>query len=595
MSDSHSGRWFFSLRTRLLATLAAIQIVFLVAALVGLDVFLGRFFEQIETSHASQLGRAIKLGLRQQMLREPAAGVESSLEDLRQVEGLQRVWIIDKNGRVAYATDRSMVGRVLDRQHDQACVACHAGTGTRQTHTSFATNETSVPIIRYVDVVANEKPCQGCHDSKQRINGIVLVEQSTETFRQTRATVRSRLTFTGAATLFALAGASLLTLTLLVLRPVRRLMTGVARLGSGDLTVRVPIRGRSELTELAAAFNSMTSDLGRHVDEIRNKTAELSIVYAVLGRLTRSIDQAELRDIVLQAFLEVLRADQAVLLSRRAGATSIEGVSRTRDQVRAGRIRCGDDGEIVLPKVFPMDVVDGWRRGELREPFVTTDHHLVVLPIETALKATLLLMVRREQPLSEPETNANLLATVAEHVGVAFNNAELYSQAITDELTQLFTVRHFYERLGECATRYARDGQLFCVLMIDLDHFKQVNDRSGHPAGDAVLSEVSRILRNSIRLPDSGYRYGGDELAVLLPGAGFAAGREVAERLQRGIEHMQITLSSGEVVRITASIGIAACPDHGTSPSELVAAADAALYNAKGAGRNRVAEPAPSP
>lgn len=209
--------------------------------------------------------------------------------------------------------------------------------------------------------------------------------------------------------------------------------------------------------------------------------------------------------------------------------------------------------------------------------------------------ATVLLIVRREVPFTVPETNAKLLAVVAEHVGVAFNNAELYSQAITDELTRLFTVRHFYDQLDGCVALYAREGRVFCVLMLDLDLFKSVNDTWGHLAGDAVLQDVAAVMRNSIRLPDSSYRYGGDEMAVLLPGAEIAAGREVAERLQRGIENMRTTTSEGEVLRITASIGIAACPEHGSSPRELVAAADAALYNAKRGGRNRVAEPEPLP
>lgn len=595
MSNHSGGRWYFSLRTTLIATLAGIQLVFLLVAFGGLDAFLSRFFEQVATTQASQIGHTIKVGLRQQMLRQPDTGVEGSLEDLRQVKDVQRVWIIDKHGRIAYATDHPMVGRVLDRQRAPACVVCHTATGLRETHTAFVTNESAVPIIRYVDVVANEPACQGCHDARQRINGIVLVEQSTETFRATLSTVRTRLASTGGFMLVAVLGASFLALTFLVLRPVSRLKTGVAQLGTSDLTVRIPVQGRGELAELAGAFNGMTGDLERHVEEIRNMTAELSVVYAILGRLTKSIDLSELRDIVLEAFLQVFGADQAVLLSRADGESSSDAGSRSRDQNRTGRIRPDEHGHLTLPKEFPNDVLDRWLRGELRDPFVTADRHVAVLPIVTALKTSLLLMMaRRDKPFTVPATNAKLLSVVAEHVGVAFNNAELYSQAITDELTRLFTVRHFYDQLDECVGRFARAGQPFCVLMLDLDAFKPVNDTWGHLAGDLVLQNVAAVLKNSIRLPDSSYRYGGDEMTVLLPNAGLAAGREVAERLQHEIEGMRTTTGEGEVLRITASIGIAACPEHATSPRALVAAADTALYRAKAAGRNRVAEADPS-
>ncbi len=585
------GGWFSSLRVRLLATLAVIQIVFVLATFVGLNSFLGRFFERTAEAQAAQLGQTIKLGLRQQMLRASDTGLDRSLADLRQIQDLRRIWIVDKNGRVAQATDRPMIGRVLDRQRNPVCTVCHTGSAIPATSTAFVTDDSAVPVIRHVNVIRNEQDCWGCHDSKVRINGIVLVEQATGTFHDALATIRSRLTLTGAGALAALLGASLLATTILVLRPVRGLMKGVARLGTGDLTVRVPVSGRGELAQLSSAFNEMTGDLGRNLDEIRNKTAELSIVYSILGRLTKSIELAELEDIVLQTFLEVFQADQALLVGRDAAGRFMETVSRTRNESRARRVRSDVGEAVALPEGFPADVAERWLRGELRTPVITPDLQVAVLPVETSAKTPLLLMVRRARPFSQPETNANLLALVADHVGIAFGNAQLYTLAITDELTWLFTVRHFYSRLEECALRYKADGRAFSVLMIDLDHFKRVNDRWGHPVGDAVLREIGNFLRRSIRFADSGYRYGGDELAVLLPDTDLGTGRQIAERLLRGIEATQATLDSGEGASVTASIGIAACPNDGTSARELIAAADAALYDAKRAGGNRVAAP----
>jgi diguanylate cyclase (GGDEF)-like protein len=127
------------------------------------------------------------------------------------------------------------------------------------------------------------------------------------------------------------------------------------------------------------------------------------------------------------------------------------------------------------------------------------------------------------------------------------------------------------------------------LLMLDLDHFKAINDRWGHLAGDEVLRRVAQVLLNTIRVGDSAYRYGGEEFAVLLAEADLATARGVGERVRQAIENLEIPLDEGNV-KITASVGVAIYPVHGKSSQQLVAAADAALYAAKHAGRNRVSE-----
>ena len=184
-----------------------------------------------------------------------------------------------------------------------------------------------------------------------------------------------------------------------------------------------------------------------------------------------------------------------------------------------------------------------------------------------------------------------LLGALADHIGVAFENALLYTLAITDELTQLFTVRHFHTRIEESVFEWERHQQKFGLLMLDLDHFKAINDQWGHLAGDEVLRQVARLLARTIRVVDSAYRYGGEEFAVLLPERDFAAARGVAERVRQGVEGLKIPLEGGGKVAVTVSVGIAICPDDGASAQKLVAAADAALYEAKRGGRNRVSYP----
>ncbi len=157
--------------------------------------------------------------------------------------------------------------------------------------------------------------------------------------------------------------------------------------------------------------------------------------------------------------------------------------------------------------------------------------------------------------------------------------------ASTDALTGLANRRAFMAQLDAELNRVVRGGEPGVLLMLDLDHFKRVNDTYGHPAGDAVLVELARVLRTVLRRDDLPGRLGGEEFAVLLPATATADAAVLAERLRATLERDEIDSASGPI-RITASIGIA--PLAGADSSAVLASADTALYQAKGQGRNRV-------
>jgi two-component system cell cycle response regulator len=159
--------------------------------------------------------------------------------------------------------------------------------------------------------------------------------------------------------------------------------------------------------------------------------------------------------------------------------------------------------------------------------------------------------------------------------------------ATTDGLTGLKTRRFFAEVLAGEAQRAARTGQPLTVLIVDVDHFKQVNDSYGHPGGDQALTEVARRLTAGSRAGTVIARYGGEEFALLLPGTGPAGAAAAAENLRRSIGGTPIEVRPGTAVTITASIGAACLPEHADGPAALILAADHALYAAKDAGRNR--------
>lgn len=202
-----------------------------------------------------------------------------------------------------------------------------------------------------------------------------------------------------------------------------------------------------------------------------------------------------------------------------------------------------------------------------------------------------------------------LCTALGEQAAAAFRNARLYRQlqdqkktielqATTDGLTGLFNHRHFFERLRAEVTRARRYGLVLSLLMLDLDDFKHVNDRFGHPAGDQVLRAVSDVLCAQLRHDlDIPARYGGEEFAVILPHTGtlesaanLADGaRATGERIRRAIAEIELPLAQdGPPVQVTASVGLAMLPAHAADADELVSKADQALYQAKRAGKDRV-------
>ena len=169
---------------------------------------------------------------------------------------------------------------------------------------------------------------------------------------------------------------------------------------------------------------------------------------------------------------------------------------------------------------------------------------------------------------------------------------KLVEMATQDFLTGLLNRRETFRRLDEELQRSRRLATPFSVLLLDLDHFKQVNDVHGHSAGDLVLQAVAAALRQGVRPYDLCCRYGGEEFLVILPETALEDAAGIAERLRRDIENLKITAAKETALQITASIGAAALLGHETI-DQLIARADEAMYNAKSSGRNRVclAEP----
>ncbi|MGX6641910.1 diguanylate cyclase [Legionella pneumophila] len=197
-----------------------------------------------------------------------------------------------------------------------------------------------------------------------------------------------------------------------------------------------------------------------------------------------------------------------------------------------------------------------------------------------------------EVDLKFDENQQLLITAFAELTALALANVRLREnlryQSIRDPLTGLYNRRYLEDFLFKQLHQAERTKASFAILMLDLDHFKKINDTFGHDAGDLVLKELGQILNSDIRLGDIAARYGGEEFVLLLYDIDAQAAKMKAENLRSAISNLQVKYGAQPVGQITASIGISVYPDDAKSPAEVIEAADKALYQAKNKGRNKV-------
>jgi two-component system, cell cycle response regulator len=195
------------------------------------------------------------------------------------------------------------------------------------------------------------------------------------------------------------------------------------------------------------------------------------------------------------------------------------------------------------------------------------------------------------KPFSSEELRARLFAgerIVSVQQQLTGAREALREQAIRDPLTGLFNRRYLEEALAR-ELRRAEHGNLpLSLLMMDLDHFKEFNDRHGHAAGDAVLKTLGMLLDQQTRREDVACRFGGEEFVLILPGASSEVAARRSEQIRQAIRHARVESEGQRLESATVSVGIACFPEHGTMAEALLAAADQALYRAKREGRDRV-------
>ena len=312
-----------------------------------------------------------------------------------------------------------------------------------------------------------------------------------------------------------------------IVRTIRRLVDAAHAIARGDLKQRVPVQGRDEFALLGRTFNQMAFQLQTRLDELEAERGRLRDVTSRFGEaLGATHDAEQLMRLVVEAAIEATSAAGGVLVGTSGSLVTAghpdKGSERLEVPLLAGSINFGS---LIL----------------FGDDFSEEDRMTAI--------------------------------SLASHAVVALDNARLHRiverQALIDGLTGLANRRQCEETLADELARVERFGGSLAVVVADLDWFKDVNDRHGHPAGDSVLSDFAALLQETVRDVDLAGRWGGEEFVLILPGTDLAGGAQVAERIRVALAGRVVLAVDRTPITVTASFGVAAIPPRQDSVGAL--------------------------
>ena len=526
--------WLDTYKKRIILGIISLMTICIVVTMVFIACTMRSRLMDERAVQAEELGIILHASLNHLMEARDPGKMQNTLVVIgTENTAIVRAFILDNGGKIAYSSNEKDVGATIDRFSDGSCNGCHSGPVTVPRDKTMTVTVDGKRILRHVHIIENQPSCHRCHPSDARMNGKLIIDSSLE---PTDSLIRG--------VILIILGFSLACLAILI--PFLKW--------------------------------ALSKGVNTYISEIRMKSAELLVLYSIVDRLSATIDSEELKHIIIEIISEALGADEIDLVL-------------PNEYRELGVIVWAKNNSVMQRKKVEVasalhDIIYAWVEGRITEHTIVNEGTEIHMPVSKGDNRLALLIIRTTSGVFEPY-QLTLVRAMANHISVAFENALLYRMAITDELTGLYSIRHFRQAIAKKHSLFQEFGEKMTLLMVDIDNFKKVNDTYGHPAGDAILRDVGKCMLSSIREPDMGFRYGGEEFTVILPASDIPAGKVVAERMRALIEHFPFKIDQ-HVLKLTVSIGVASWPASAESIKEIISEADKALYEAKRNGKNQV-------
>jgi diguanylate cyclase (GGDEF)-like protein len=433
-----------------------------------------------------------------------------------------------------------------------------------------------------------------------------------------------------------------------MLVPIQTLSKMTVQVEKGDLDARCRVSGNDEISVLASGFNRMVEELKSFINELDQKVIERTReaeeqnqrLHCEIDERSRISEELESANAKLTTWVRELEArNREIALLNRMG--DMLQACRTLDETfgviteTLGGLFPSEPGALYMlrsshkllemvakwgnykgnAEMFRPEECWGLRRGKahrVEKPgtgqacaHIRTPPPFGALCMPMMGQGEVLGMLhisfsglepdhRTEEHYRRLEAMERLAVTVADHLSLALANLKLRERlqemSVRDPLTGLYNRRYMQETLQREIKRAQRNSTPIGIIMLDVDHFKNVNDTHGHDAGDFVLKTLARFLAGNLRGEDVACRYGGEEFVLIMPGLSPKDSWLKAERIRSEIENTLRVPYLDRLLSITVSIGVAAFPDHGVHVDQLMTKVDGALYAAKNNGRNRIGQ-----
>ena len=572
---------------------AAILILTLVTGLVVWGAVANMAEREFVDKHAQQartISALIARNLAERMLAGGGPGVWADIgaeaKQFVELGGPTRVVALNASGMVKVASDGQGAGQRIEVRANPECPGCDL------TEPLPASAKLTMPSgaarLRVVNAIPTTQSCLACHKTLEQARGFILVDFDL-TPLQRAADGRNRVI------LGLGAGSSLLLVLLLVFlirrmvtRPMASLEHSMDRLAEGDYSERATVPVKNEIAVLASHFNHMATRL-------EAARTEATLLYKLVVEASKKLEMADFAKNVCQVIHEnLLPVSSAFLLEGASGGWICARNSGTGEAALT-------TGEETLDSTFaPGSTIMNLFQNPMAEQLATQAHRTLKLQkaagpggesfaLPVVSEGRLIGMLFCVDVPQRITLGGELIQNLGVHLMLAANNSRHYTGATTDGLTQLSNKQYGLVRLEEAVFSAKRYKTGLILAMCDIDHFKKINDNFGHLAGDSVLREVARRIKGCVRKSDTAVRYGGEEFMLIIPQVSIDSLATLGEKIRHVVGATPINLgTTQESIQVTMSVGIAADNANTENGHALIARADAALYRAKNAGRNRV-------